>query len=432
MQTRVPGLAPRAQTPDGRSIFRLASVQWNPVYIGFLLYMFTIITYFVPAGDVAIVIALLGLLVMKQSWRMPLHLVLFGIYIAWAALGLASTAWPDVVQERLWDYVKLWLIALVAVNALRTRAQVQAYLLFVIACYLLFPARGTIVNYVAGWSPAGRAVWSYIYANTNDLAALTLLALGVGAAVFVSEGHRRLRLISLGATLLFAGVVLMTQSRGALVALGVFLMLSLRGQRRKLRALLFVGVCASVVVTMAPAGVWERAAGLVHVSDLENLASVDPEQSAEQRFEIWKVAANIISDHTMTGIGLGAYPQAHSVYARNRGKRIAFGKRDTHSTYLNVMAETGAPGLILFLGMIGAVFVQAERARRRLRGSAPGDANRLWFLELGLGAYLIAGIWGSFPQLAFLHVSMATLVAVAYLPPPLRRATSDRPEDVRR
>lgn len=406
---------------ERRAVFALRNVQWNAVFFGFLLYMFTIISYFVRLGDAAIAIALVGLLMMNKPWRMPLHLVLFGVYIIWAAIGLASTAWPDVVRERVWDYAKLWLIALVAVNALRTRAQIQAYLLFVIGCYLLFPARGTIVNYIGGWSPAGRAVWSYIYANTNDLAALTLLAMGVAAAVFVSEGDRRLRLGALGAALLFAGVVLMTQSRGALVALAVFVMLSLRGQRRKLRSVMFIVVCGTVVITMAPSGVWERAAGLVHVTDLENLADVDPEQSAEQRVEIWKVAANIIRDEPVQGIGLGAYPEAHYVYALNRGKRIAFGKRDTHSTYLNILAETGVPGLLLFLGMIGAVFLHAERSRRRLREFAPAEANRLWFLELGLAAYLVAGIWGSFPQLAFLHISMAAVVATAYLAAPAVR-----------
>jgi O-antigen ligase len=413
----------------GLPVFKLGYVEWNAVFVGFLVYMFTIITYFINVGDIAMIAALGGLLLLGKPLRVPAYLILFAVYIAWASIGLTTSPYPTLVQESITNYVKLWLVALVAVNALRRRAQLQVYLILVVVWYMLFPARGTVVNYIAGWSPAGRAVWSYIYSNTNDLAALTLLALGAAVAVYLSEGDRRIRFAAFASSLTFAAIVLMTQSRGALVALAVFALLSVRGQQRKLRSMLFLAVCVSVVVAVAPSGVWERARGLVFVADLERLELVDEEQSAEQRWEIWKVAANIISDHPVQGIGLGAYPEAHHLYALNRGKRIAYGKRDTHSTYLNVAAEAGLPGLALFLSMFITLFVRAERVRRSIKDSAPFEANRLWFLQLGLGAYLIAGIWGSFPQLAFLHVFAATLAAASYISAPAGALATNTRQD---
>ena len=75
----------------------------------------------------------------------------------------------------------------------------------------------------------------------------------------------------------------------------------------------------------------------------------------------------------------------------------ARGFRDTHSTYLNVAAETGIPGLILFLAMIAVVAAGAELTRRRAAGTA--RARQLFALELGLLAFLMHGIFGSLAKL---------------------------------
>jgi hypothetical protein len=44
-------------------------VQWTLTYVGFLGYIFSITTYRFPIGDVSIVVALIGLLTMKEPVR---------------------------------------------------------------------------------------------------------------------------------------------------------------------------------------------------------------------------------------------------------------------------------------------------------------------------------------------------------------------------
>jgi len=88
----------------------------------------------------------------------------------------------------------------------------------------------------------------------------------------------------------------------------------------------------------------------------------------------------------------------------------ALGFRDTHSTYLNVAAETGIPGLLLFLSTIGVVAVASERTRRLARGSP--RAQQLLALEIGLLAFMLAGVFGSFAKLSFLYMQLAIMWAV--------------------
>jgi O-antigen ligase len=161
--------------------------------------------------------------------------------------------------------------------------------------------------------------------------------------------------------------------------------------------------------------VWTRLGALSKAGDTENLSEVDTHGSAEQRFEIWRVAAAIIADHPVTGVGLGGYPQAHQQYAlSNRFKPIARGSRDTHSIYLNVMAETGIVGFLLLMGMIVTALWQGWRAAKDLETRDPGAAKQMWTLNIGLIAFMQAGIFASLHRVAFLYVYLAVLTTAIF------------------
>jgi O-antigen ligase len=149
------------------------------------------------------------------------------------------------------------------------------------------------------------------------------------------------------------------------------------------------------------------------VSQQDEGVKVNDEGSARQRLEIWKVARTIVAENPLTGVGLGAYPNAHYVYAqRPIFDPTALGRRDTHSTYLNLMAETGIPGFIIFMTILAVTLVDAERTRRRVKASQPQRALQLYYMEAGLLAYLIAGIWGSYGEIVLTYLYLA-LMSVA-------------------
>lgn len=149
-----------------------------------------------------------------------------------------------------------------------------------------------------------------------------------------------------------------------------------------------------------------------NLTSTTSLVEADPDGSADARYNIWRVARTIISENAVSGIGLGSYPRAHATYAPRVGVPVAaLGFRDTHSTYLNVAAETGLPGLFLFLATILTVAVSCERTRRIAKGTK--WAEQLLTLELGLLAFLLAGVFGSFSKLSFLYIQLAVMWAMA-------------------
>jgi len=389
-------------------------VTWSLTLVGFLLYIVVITTYELPIGDVAMGAALFGLVLLRTGYHFPATLGWMAAFLVWTAVSGLQSPYQWEVQPHVIDFGKLFLIALVLVNAVRTKENIRLYAVLFLGCFALYPMRGAIFNYVGGYTLYGRALWNHVYANPNDLAALTLLQLSLAVSLLRSEFHRWTRYcVYLGCAMLPI-LVLMTQSRGAFLALAVFVAFFLAGQRRRARALVSVLAIAAVVVMVAPGGVWKRVSGLKSATTEEGIAAADQEGSAKQRYQIWQVAGRVIADHPAFGVGFGAYPVAHSEYVvTGRGARFARGERDTHSTYLNVLAETGFIGLGLFLGMLGSAFFTAERVRRRWRKVYPDAAQQLYALELGLIAFLVAGIFGSFAKLSFLYLHLMLLVVVA-------------------
>lgn len=390
-------------------------LRWSLAYGAFLVYVGVITTYALRIGDIAVAAALVGVLIQRSSFRFPSLLVLFALLLAWITLGYTVSAYPWAVREELLNFAKLGLILVIGVNVLRTRSHIRFFIIFWLGCFALYPLRGTYFNYfIGGYTTFGRALWNYVYSNPNDLAALSLLQLSMAVGILVTEPKGWFKKAAFLGVFMIALLIFLTQSRGGLLGFAVFALFALVGYRKKAQSLALGITVALVVAMFAPSSVWDRLGGLTEATDTENLDQVDEEGSAEQRWLIWQTAVEIIRDHPATGVGWGAYPQANAAYApMTGGGETRLGARDTHSTYLNVLAETGYPGFLLFCTLVFGTLWQVDRVRRRHKATMPRTAMQLYFLELGLVAYMVSGIFGSYSRLSFLYLHLVLMWAVA-------------------
>jgi O-antigen ligase len=392
-------------------------VQWSLTYVGFLGYIFAITTYRIPIGDVSIVVALLGLLTMKEPVRVPGLLKGLALFLLWGAVGWGLSDYPNLVYLRLNLLVKLWLIALVAANALRTRQQVRFFLVFWLGCFALYPVRGAFFNYyVYGETLFGRALWNYIFANPNDLAAYCILQLSMAVGLNAIEAKGPVRLATRIGLLLVPLLILLTKSRGAFLGFAVFLLFALWGQKRRGRALGITLLVAAAVIAIAPRNTLDRVFALRKIEQTGDVGAADAEGSAEQRYEIWKVARRIIREDPVVGVGLGAYPMAHDLVSRQpQFDPTAWGRRDTHSTYLNLTAEVGFVGLAIFVASYLAAFASVEGTRRKLRKVRPQTSQILYAMEVGGAGFFVAAIFGSMAHVSFLVLHVVTMWSIAEL-----------------
>ena len=400
---------PSRPTQDGvLGFLALREVPWSLAYAGFLLFFVVFTTYFADIGYFAMAVALVGLALGSGQIRWPLPFWLLLAFWGWTALATSLSRYPGDTTAVI-DLGKVMLVFLVGVNVLKHPLAVRLFLLLFVVCFALFPIRGAIFNYyLYQYADFGRPHWVKIFGNPNDLAAMSILALAVVTGFLHRDTPRLVRLGSFVACGVFPFVILLTQSRAGFIGLAAFLGLVILhlGRGARLKALVAAASLGLVVVATVPEDVWGRLAGLKYAARSDTLALVDQEGSAQQRWAIWETGLRVIRDHPGLGVGIGRYPLANEQYAPG------LGRKDIHNTFLQVLAETGIPGLTLFLAYLASVIVTVRRALRDTRDfRASADWKRLQCLEFGLYGYLVAGIWGTYGFLSLLYIYLAALYA---------------------
>lgn len=391
-------------------------VRWDLSYVGFLAYVAAIVTYAIPIAREAMVLALLGLPFAKGRLRFPAPFLCLLAFACLATVGYFASPYQYAVEPSLQELWRVVAIIFVAVNVLTDRPRARFFVFFYLACFALFPVRGAIFNqFIYHAAEEGRIAWNNIFGNPNDLAAFLFLPMGLAAGLLTTEREKRIRTAALVGLALLPLIVFLTQSRGAIIALAVGIVVSIIGHRQRAKMLLALSGVAVVVVVFAPDGVWSRMQNLGSAVQSGDLGQAGDRSSAKQRFDIWLVAIDIIAANPVAGVGYGAYEQAHREEARRGGtaENLARGWRDAHSTYLETTAETGLVGLAVWATIFVTTIAISVSVRRRLKRLNGGRERQLFFVEVALLAYGIAAVFGSYQRLPFTYLHVAVLWALA-------------------
>lgn len=393
-----------------------AGVDWSVAYVAFLIYVTSITTQRFSIGTATMSVALLTLVLERRPIRLP-GIVLWSLaLLAWSAVGLMTTEYPAIVLDQLGELAKICGVLFVGVNVISTRGRLRTLLVVMLVCFIIYPLRGTLLNYASGETLQGRAIWNSIYSNPNDLAGLCILQLALVLGMLEVERQKWLRLVGFVTALVIPVIILLTQSRGAFIALTAFGLVVARRHIHSGRKVAMLMGALVAILFLTPDSVWTRIGSMGQTEASDGQQLTEAEGSARQRLEILRVAESIVAANPVTGIGLGAYGNAHYVYAQSpRFDPIARGHRDTHNTYVSLMAETGLVGFACFMMLVFVTLREARRSRKKLQATQPALASQLFFFELGAYGYLIAGIWGSYGRMVDTYIFFAIVYAAARL-----------------
>jgi O-antigen ligase len=204
--------------------------------------------------------------------------------------------------------------------------------------------------------------------DPNELAALLVATLTFAAALAARQGTAVLRVAAAAAIPFCLAGVLLSLSRGGLVALSVALLTAVVvGGRWRGRALVLLVVAAIAVVFYI--GSVATPAGRAHLTQTGG---------GTGRTDIWTVGWRMVEAHPFTGVGANNFRVASVHYLLEPGviRRSDFiveTPKVAHNMYLEVLADLGVVGLTLFLVIIAfsvRCAVGAARAFKRC-GDAP-------------------------------------------------------------
>lgn len=320
-----------------------------------------------------------------MSWGdvLPLGAILVIAVLSAVGAGDRSAAVKGCLK--IAGYLGLYLIA----RAVRAGSGLRAIALatMLIACVVVFTAGyvsiipnvpdviGTLLNIqrTAATLPASTVVRAdATFRYPNELAAYLLLVIPIVLAFVIKAPSTTERLSYALLGTMGVGLLFLTYTRGALIALIVTvpLLCYVLGGRR----VFMVGT----VVLLALAGGLFLGSGAAGHRYLTVLSLADSGYTT--RFAIWHWAFSAFLTHPLLGVGVGNLQfQPHAPYIdASQGIRAV----DAENLYLNVLAELGVVGFIpVVLALGGAV-------RRTWRGL---QANWSW-LDQGWNAGVLGGI----------------------------------------
>jgi O-antigen ligase len=414
----LPGMAP-GMPADIADVYKWPwqGVRWSLGYVCFLVYCVGIVTYVADLGSEAMAIALLALTVgAGDRWKIPMYQWLLIGFLFVAVIGYKMTEFAQYMWAPLIDLVKVIVVGGVAASVLNDRARIRFFVFAYLAMYGLFPVRGAIFNYfIYNSTTQGRVAWNHVFSNPNDLATLMFLPIGLALGVLMTEKQKLIRLAAFAGIGMMSLAVVLTQSRGGIVALAVAAVLVVAGfKRNRLKVFVAATVVGAAVVAFAPDSVWERMSNLDTAVSGGDLRAADDQNSAAQRYELWKVAIAVSKDYPVLGVGWSAYPNANAKIGReSQFSKLASGSRDAHNTYLTLLAETGVLGTMIWLAAIFSLVSFAQRARKAMRRVLPEYAEQLKFAVIALLAYGLAGVFGSYAHWSYTYVHLGIVYAMA-------------------
>ena len=365
---------------------------------------------------------LLALVVARWIWKLRdpafrerTRLPLLGPVLAFSVITLLAAAFSDHPWSALRhsDSLLLVLVFYAAVNLVGGAAHAQRLLVAFAAAMVVASIYGllqTAVCTLAGPVPPWTA-WLLrvkptacgtmfpfrakgFYSIYMTLGGVLLMAVSMVAALCFSAAGRGRRLLALGGVVQLAAVIA-TFSRNAWLGITAgFITLSLVAWRIRLLAVLGA---AALGVFFAPAYMADR---------LTSLADPRYDDSARERLHMWTSGLEMVKDHPLFGVGVGAVKRLYPSYVHPRA-----GKRSTghlHSNPVQIAAERGLLGLAAWVWIWAVFFLQSSRILLRLP-SGVGIAHMLTAGSLAaILGFLVAGLFEY-------NFGDAEVVMVAYL-----------------
>lgn len=407
------------------------------------------ITFGQIAGAAALSAWGINVLVGKTPVRINMPILFLGGFCAWALLGTLLS--PDAGQE-LPHWVRLvfrTVLLFLAVNTVNTPKKMHWYIVVLLLCGLLMSFSAVLQYVLPDLQVAGATEWAvsdrdvaYVdqeslqgeaairvsgrAGHSNWLAMIILLILPLNAYWFHVAKHVPMKLLILFAVGIQMVTLALTYTRTGFL-IGVVLI-----------ALILTNRIIRITPQRVIAGVLLLVVGFAMLPGAYKERVFNPKQyarsnSVESRLELQQAAARYGAQNPLVGLGAGGFglefvhennetAQVMNLLVRTQGWDPVF--IGTHNMYLQLLADSGFPGLILFLIFFVVMLRRLYRMQQRYRkeGDETGDmlATSLFISLIG---FALTAVF-----LHALHQEIWYMVAAAALAVSIHQFRFDTPE----
>jgi O-antigen ligase len=382
--------------------------HWDLAFIGILGYLF--VEYMrlsaqyqillpLQVGKAVVGITFIGWLVSHQRGqgdRTPVRMIDFALAFMVVASFLSAcfardqdAAWTTVIDLVRWGII-YFLIGRVLNNKWRLHLFVFLLLLLnlkmaqaAIRGYGQFRASGASEEYIAKLGVGAGSVG--FFSNAGDFGVAMCVVWALAGMLLMGESKKLSRIIYLVCLLGFTGAILVSSSRGALLALVIIAAVGwLRNPKQLLSVLLVAMVLFASIYFLSPA----------YKERIESALHPESDATASIRLNLWTAGLGMFASHPILGVGPGNF--AIIYYSEHPKVDSSQVITAPHNIFIQAGSELGMMGLVTLLAMMFFMFRLNARARKLMR--AAGAAAKKTFeyrmataLDLALVAYVVSG-----------------------------------------
>jgi probable O-glycosylation ligase (exosortase A-associated) len=337
------------------------------------------------------------------------HVALLG-FAVWLLISYLVALNPNRATPVVIEYSKIFTMMAISAFIVRQMWQIRV-LLFVATLSLIYIAYEVnflyLVNDYLG-------IYLNGYGGLDNNGAGLMLAMAVPVCVFIWESHRKLwRWFFAAMVPVLLHAVLMTYSRGAMVALVVTSpLIFLRSRRKKLMTVGFVAL-AFLIPLLAGAEIRKR---------FFSMEQYEEDKSAQSRFSSWSAGFEIAKDYPVFGIGPRNSPLVIKRYGADMSGRVI------HSQYLQLAADTGFVGLAWYLGILTCTWFALRSVRRATKRDLSETGRRVFGIACGLeGALAVFCVGALFLSLEVFELPYLLMMLSMQLPVALQASEAIAP-----
>jgi len=322
----------------------------------------------------------------------------FGLNPSWAIMFVIST-WSTILMA--------WLLQVIALRSARELRMLIGGFLVAAGILAINAVFFTQMTFQEGSTMARLDDASGSMFDPNDLCVLLVTAMPLGMSFFHTSKKRLGKALSMGFILLCAWTVALSGSRGGFLGLavvGIALLYLAKGMSVAKRAGIVFGLLA-VLVIAAPAGYWEQMETIVQPGNDYNVSS------EHGRKAIWLRGMQYMATYPIFGLGIANFNNAECtisplvLHPDTSPTAEAALCTAPHNSFVQVGAEMGVPGLIMWSSLVIGGIVAPLRIRRRIpKRWQTGDREQRYLFRMtmylpvaamgyGVTAFFVSHAW---------------------------------------
>lgn len=332
--------------------------------------------------------AILGILGQRKKEHKPLFRfgnvhILGLLFIGWIFLSNPKAAWFNYDRSWLFTFFQLWVLLWLAGELLDTPQKhhvfMWIYSIVTVASALVAIQQGSIGENVDASSRAlGLAEGANSAARYFVVAMIFLNYLRT-----VEKGGFPRFFAALGTIITFFGVFFTVSRTGILlifVALGMTFFLNTNSKYR---------VQLIIIFAFSVLGLWYLSDNIVSIVRSIIPSIVEGTDTAGLRYALWQAGWRMWLHNPLRGVGIGMYPRQLRYFGQDLMAPLYLKGAVAHNTYVQILAETGLIGFVIFLLLL------IKSLQNILRADMAGNENstvlrNVWLIVLV--AMLLGGL----------------------------------------